>query len=270
MDPTSLRIMSWNVNGLRACTAGSGFVRKFRASGADIVAVQEVRATPEQLPTNVVRPRGWRTHYVAAEKKGYSGVGLLVKRELAPFVIETSLGDPDLDREGRAQIARFGRLTIANAYFPNGNGRDRDHSRIPFKLRFYEALFDALEPARAAGEPVLIMGDFNTAPAAIDLARPKQNLKTSGFTPRETEHLGRLLDRGWTDTFRHLHPTATGRYSWWSQRFGVRKKNIGWRIDLVVASGGAMPYLRDAFIWDHIKGSDHCPTGVDLDRAVLE
>ena len=268
-----MRIASWNVNGLRAC-ADKGFVRWMRKrSGADIVAVQEVRALQEQLPKNVTRPRGWRTHFVPAERKGYSGVGLLARMHLEPSEV-TTLGDPAFDVEGRLQVARVGALTIANGYFPNGNGSvlpegKRSNDRVPYKLDFYRAVFDRLEAGRAAGEAILVMGDFNTAHRDIDLARPKSNTKTSGFLPEEREELDRWLRSGWTDTFRHVHGDVPGQYTWWAQRSNCRKRNIGWRIDYVLASPGALPYLQDAWIQANIKGSDHCPLGVDVDEAIL-
>jgi exodeoxyribonuclease-3 len=165
-------------------------------------------------------------------------------------------------------VARIGRLTVANVYFPNGSGKERDNSRIPFKLKFYKSLFKLLEPAATAGEPVLVMGDFNTAHREIDLARPKTNQTTSGFCPEERREIDRWLKAGWVDTFRQFHPDAV-KYSWWSGRFGVRERNVGWRIDAVFASPGAMPFLRGAFIDDHVQGSDHCPVGVVLDRAAV-
>ena len=256
-----MRIISWNVNGLRAIYR-HGFMRWLNRCEADIVALQEVRARREQVHSELARARGWFTHMTVAERKGYSGVGLFARSD--PDQIITQLGDPGFDPEARLQISRFGDLTIANAYFPNGNGKDRDNSRIPYKLAFFEAVFDHLEPARARGDQILVMGDFNTSPAAIDLARPKQNLKTSGFTPPEVAHLNAILARGWTDTFRHLHPDESGHYSWWSQRKGVREKSIGWRLDLILASPGVMPRLQDAFILANIRGSDHCPVGVDI------
>ncbi|MCB9732705.1 MAG: exodeoxyribonuclease III [Deltaproteobacteria bacterium] len=263
-----MRVVSWNVNGLRAI-AKKGFSRWLRGSGAALAAVQEVRARHDQLPASLARPRGLSFHLAAAERPGYSGVGLYAARGYAPDHVETALGEPHLDAEGRFLLARVGRLTVVSAYFPNGNGKDRDNSRIPYKLDFYRAVFDRLEAARAAGEPVLVMGDFNTSPEDIDLARPRSNQKTSGFTPPERADFRRHLARGWVDTFRHRHPDAAGRYTWWSQRKGVREKNVGWRLDFVLASPGAMPFVRDAFIEDHVLGSDHCPVGVVLDPAVL-
>lgn len=263
-----MRIVSWNVNGLRA-VADKGFRRWMGRSKADVIAVQEIRALPEQLPKNIVKPRGWRAHFAPAERKGYSGVALFAKKEWAPDAVETSLGAPEFDAEGRLQMARFGELLVVNGYFPNGSGPNRDHSRVPYKLDFYRALFDTLEPERAAGRPILVMGDFNTAHREIDLARPKSNKKTSGFLPEEREELDRWLREGWTDTFRHVHGEVEGAYTWWSQRGDCRKRNIGWRIDMILASPGALGFVQDAFITPEVKGSDHCPLGVDLEPAVV-
>lgn len=260
-----MRIISWNVNGLRAC-ARKGFLEWLAGCEADIVALQEVRAQAEQLSEEVTQPDGWHFEVAAAERKGYSGVALYSRT--APETLETSLGEEEFDVEGRIQMARFGELLIVNGYFPNGNGKNRDNSRIPYKLRFYRRLFDLLEPARSAGEPILVMGDFNTAHREIDLARPKQNHKTSGFRPEERKELDRWLCEGWIDTFRHFEDGG-GHYSWWSQRKGVREKNIGWRLDLILASPGAMAHLEGAAIHAEVGGSDHCPVSVDVDSRIL-
>jgi exodeoxyribonuclease-3 len=259
------RILSWNVNGLRAC-AKKGFRDWLLQSGAEIVGVQEVRARREQLPHGVSDPEGWHCHFVAAKRPGYSGVGLYSRR--APDRIATTLGRPRFDEEGRLQIARFGRLAIANVYFPNGNGKNRDNSRVPFKLDFYRALFDRVQRLRKGGYRVLVMGDFNTAHREIDLARPKENREISGFLPEERAEIDRWLEAGWIDCFRHFEK-GPGHYSWWSQRFGVRKRNVGWRIDYVLASPAAMRYVADASIRPEAMGSDHCPVGVDVDRRIF-
>ncbi len=261
----SLRVLSWNINGLRAA-GKKGFADWLRASSGDIVGVQEVRAFAEQLPDALRSPRRWHTHFTPAQRPGYSGVGLYSKR--APDKVEPGLGDPVFDIEGRVQTARFGRLFVVNAYFPNGNGRDRDNSRVPYKLGFYRALFDLVQRKRRGGYRVLVMGDFNTAHTEIDLARPKQNKKTSGFLAEERDELGRWLDAGWIDSFRSLTPEG-GHYSWWSQRGTARERNVGWRIDYVMASPNLRPFLRAAFIESETTGSDHAPVGVDLDPAVL-
>lgn len=258
-----MRILSWNVNGLRAAM-GKGFRRWLSRSESHIVGLQEVRATEEQLSDHDRAWKSWHRSFSAAERPGYSGVGLLSR--VKPDELLTSLGDRSFDAEGRFQLARFGRLTIVNAYFPNGNGKNRDNSRIPFKLAFYRRVFDLLEEDRKRGAPILVMGDFNTAHREIDLARPKQNEMTSGFTREEREELDRWVRSGWVDTFRRFEP-GPGHYSWWSQRFGVREKNVGWRIDYVLASPGADRHIRGAFIQCKVKGSDHCPVGVDIDDA---
>jgi exodeoxyribonuclease III len=259
-----MRVLTWNVNGLRSCAA-KGFLPWLGTSGADVVGVQEVRARSEQLPAEVVGAPGWRLAVASAERPGYSGVGLFSRAE--PDDVTTTLGAAHFDVEGRLQVARFGRLVVANVYFPNGNGRDRDNSRIPYKLDFYRALFDVVERLRRGGKRVLVMGDFNTAHQEIDLARPKENVTTSGFTPEERAELDRWAAAGWVDTFRRFE-TGPGHYSWWSQRFGVRARNVGWRLDYVLASPNVLPYLRGAFLKPEVAGSDHCPAGVDLDDAV--
>jgi len=253
------------VNGIRAC-AKKGFGRWLTRSGAEIVGLQEVRAREEDIPDAVRTPRGWHTHFVAAERRGYSGVGLYSRRK--PDAVDTSLSQPQLDAEGRLQIARFGRLVLANAYFPKGSGTQRDNSRVPYKLGFYAALFERLQRLRRGGYRVLVIGDFNTAHQEIDLARPKGNRDTSGFLPEERAELDRWQAAGWVDTFRHFEAGA-GHYTWWSQRSGARERNIGWRIDYVMASPAAMRFVRGAFIHPEVHGSDHCPTGVELDPAIL-
>ena len=259
-----MRILSWNVNGLRACEK-KGFSDWLAASGADIVALQEVRALPEQLPEHLQTPDGWHVAWSPAERKGYSGVALFSRE--APDRVDTSLGEERFDIEGRLQVATFGRLVIANGYFPNGNGKDRDNSRIPYKLDFYRTLYDKLDRLRRSGRRVLVMGDFNTAHKPIDLARPKTNVKTSGFRPEEREEMDRWIEGGWIDTFRHFEP-GPDHYSWWSQRFGVRERNVGWRIDYVLASKAAMRHVKEASIHPDVMGSDHCPVGVVVDPAI--
>ncbi len=254
-----MRIVSWNVNGLRSA-ASKGFLDWLQASDADVVGLQEVRAHPHQLPPLVREPEGWHTHFVPAQRPGYSGVGLYSK--IKPDAIETSLGEESFDTEGRLVIARYGDLVIANVYFPNGNGKDRDNSRIPYKLAFYRRLHAKLETFRQQGDKVIVMGDFNTAHREIDLARPKENEETSGFRPEEREEIERWLQSGFVDTFR-VFDQSPGRYTWWSQRAWSRQRNVGWRIDYVLACPLAAKLVKRAFISPDVFGSDHCPVGVD-------
>jgi exodeoxyribonuclease III len=259
-----VRIVSWNVNGLRACEK-KGFSEWLARADAEMACVQEVRAHTEQLPDGLRAPEDFEAGFACAERKGYSGVGYFARR--APDDVQTCLGVDEFDCEGRVQEIRYGNLLVVNVYFPNGSGKERDNGRVPFKLSFYDALRERLQPAVERGDRVLVVGDFNTAHREIDLARPKANRKTSGFLPEECEAFERWLDSGWVDTFRHYEAEG-GHYTWWSQRFGVREKNIGWRIDYILASPGAMSFVRHAGIHPDVQGSDHCPVSVDLDPSV--
>lgn len=255
-----MRIVSWNVNGLRACVK-KGFPRFLDESRADVVGIQEVRARPDQLDFDACVPPGWHASFAPAKRPGYSGVAIYSRT--TPDAVEIGLGEPRFDDEGRLITARFGRVFVVNGYFPKGSGRERDNSRVPYKLEFYRAVFDYVERLKRRGA-VFVIGDFNTAHEEIDLARPKENAKTSGFLPEERAELGRWLAAGWVDTFRARHPGEAGHYTWWRQWGGARERNIGWRIDYVLASPAAAKRVTDAFIWPHVTGSDHCPVGVDV------
>lgn len=260
-----MRVVSWNLNGVRAA-GKKGFGEWLSKERPEIVGVQETRAMAEQVPATLREPDGFFSDFVAAERKGYSGVGLYSRRRAD--LIERSLGEERFDSEGRVQFAHFGRLVVANVYFPNGSGKERDNSRVPYKLEFTRAVFDRAQQLRRTGKRVLVMGDFNTAHKEIDLARPRENRETSGFLPEECAALDEWMAAGWVDSFRAFD-SSPGRYTWWSQRFGVRARNVGWRIDYVLASPAAMEFVRGAFIHPDVMGSDHCPLGVDLDPAVF-
>ncbi|XOV82577.1 MAG: exodeoxyribonuclease III [bacterium] len=256
-----MRIISWNVNGIRAC-AKKGFLDFLQRCQADVVCLQEVRAFEHQLEESVRSPEGWHTCFSPAQRPGYSGVAIYSRAE--PDRVMTLLGDEQYDVEGRFMVAQYGRTSVASVYFPKGSGKDRDNSRVPYKLGFYQQVFDAVEKLRKRG-PVFVTGDYNTAHTEIDLARPRTNQKASGFLPEEREEMSRWLAAGWVDTFRAQHPEEEGHYTWWRQFGGAREANVGWRIDYVLASKSAAPKVRDAFIWPHEMGSDHCPIGVDVD-----
>lgn len=262
-----MRIVSWNVNGLRSIEK-KGFHRFVARVKPDVIGVQETRARVEQLSPRMRASKTHpHTHFVHAERPGYSGVALYSRHPIASA--ESSLGARRFDVEGRIQTVRIGALTIVNGYFPNGSGATHDNSRVPYKLQFYRALRRQLEPALATNARIVVMGDFNTAPHEIDLARPRENRKTSGFLPMERKELLRWLEAGWVDSFR-VYEKRPNIYSWWSQRYGVRERNVGWRIDLALVSPGAAPYLRGAKIHTEVRGSDHAPIEVELDDAVLE
>jgi exodeoxyribonuclease-3 len=259
------RVLSWNVNGIRAC-ARRGLAAWLRRSRAEVVALQEVRARPEQVPAELRELPRWHAHFSPADRPGYSGVALFSRRE--PDALETALGVRRFDVEGRLQIARFGRLVVANVYFPKGSGTARDNSRVPYKLAFYRKVRERVERLRRGGHRVLVVGDFNTAHEPIDLARPRDNQENSGFLPEERAELDHWIDAGWVDTFRCYEP-GPGHYSWWSQRQGARERNIGWRIDYVLASPAAAKHVVGAFIQPHVRGSDHCPVGVEVAPSIF-
>ena len=261
-----IRIISWNVNGVRACVR-KGLVDWLSATDADIVAFQEVRALPDEVPAELLAVPGWHFAFSPAQRRGYSGVAIASR--IPADRVETSLGEERFDSEGRLQIAHFGKLAVVNGYFPKGSGNNRDNSRVPYKLDFYRALFERLQQLRQADARVVVVGDLNTAHREIDLARPKDNRETSGFLPEERAELDRWLEAGWIDTFREFE-SGGGHYSWWSQRFGVRARNIGWRIDYALCSPNVRPFLVDGFIRPDVMGSDHCPVGVTLRAEVRE
>ena len=193
-----MRVISWNVNGIRACVK-RGFADFLNRCEADVLGVQEVRALPDQIPAEAGSPAGWHAAFSPAERRGYSGVGIYARIE--PERIETSLEEPRFDVEGRFVAAHFrtgrGPFAVVNCYFPKGSGKDRDNSRVPYKLDFYRAVFDRVQHLRREC-PVLVIGDYNTAHREIDLARPKANVKNSGFLPEERAEVDHWLEAGWT------------------------------------------------------------------------
>ena len=255
-----MRILSWNINGIRACLR-KGFRDFLDQEEWDILGMQEVRALPEQMPEDIAQPTDYQALYQAAEKKGYSGVGLYSKRPISSHW--TDLGEEDFDREGRVVAADYGDFILYNVYFPNGSGA-RDNSRVPYKMAFYRKLLTQINGHREEGREVIVMGDFNTAHRPIDLARPAGNKNTSGFLIEERDELSRWLETGLVDSFRHVHGDLPERYTWWSNRSGARERNVGWRIDYVLVTPGLLPRLESAEIHDKTLGSDHCPISIRL------
>jgi len=252
-----MRIISWNVNGIRAALK-KGFYDKIAEFGADIIGVQETKAQTGQVLDLGQNLAGYYCYASSAQRAGYSGVALFSKLE--PQKIVTSLNDDDFDREGRIIAAFYNNFLLLNVYFPNGSGKNGDNSRVPYKLAFYDALFAFADQYQG---PKLVMGDFNIAHQEIDLARPKENTNTSGFLAIERQCFSRILERGYTDTFRYFNPSSQ-LYSYWNMRFKSRERNVGWRIDGVLANQEALPLVKNAFIWPEIAGSDHCPVGIEL------
>lgn len=260
-----MRIVSWNVNGLRALAKKGVFLDFLESSQADVITLQETRTLESQLPSPVRSPPGWYSYFSSAERLGYSGVAIYSRKPADKLV--TQLPEERFNVEGRYLVARFGRVSVASIYFPNGAGKNRDNSRVPYKLEFYSSAKKELDRMRKYG-PVYVTGDFNTAHTEIDLARPKQNEGTTGFLPIEREALSEWMDESWVDVFRKRHPKELGHYTWWRQWGGSRENNVGWRIDYVLASPSAARLTSDAFIWPDTLGSDHCPIGVDTNLSL--
>ncbi len=257
----NLRLMSWNVNGLRAC-ARKGFLDWLAEVKPDILGLQEVRALPEQLDEAVLKPEDYEVWLNPAERKGYSGVGLY-SRITPKSVTIGGLGEERFDSEGRLIIADYGDFLFYTGYFPNGG---KDLSRVPYKLDFSEAVLQHAEAQRKQGRSIIICGDVNTAHEEIDLANPKSNQKNTGFLPEERAWVSRFLDHGYLDIFRKQHPGEAGRYTWWSNRANARARNIGWRIDYFFISPELEDRVVAARIHPDVMGSDHCPIELEIRR----
>jgi exodeoxyribonuclease-3 len=251
----NLTLYSWNVNGIRAAEK-KGFLDWFEAMDADIICVQETKASPDQLSANVLNPLGYHSDFATAEKKGYSGVATFSRTKPVKTVI--GLDDHVLDQDGRTVISEFERFVLFNIYFPNGG---RGPEWVLHKLRFYKRFLEIATGYMRDGRSVIVTGDVNTAFAEIDLARPKENQKTSGFLPEERAGLAEFFSAGLIDTFRLLHPEAV-KYSWWDQRTGARAKNLGWRIDYFFVSPDLKDHVKSADIHEDVYGSDHCPVSL--------
>jgi len=252
-----MRLISWNVNGIRAAKE-KGFLESFAGFGADIVCLQETRVTAEQLEDELKSIPGYNSYWVAAEKKGYSGVAVYTKVE--PLSVITGLGKPEFDGEGRTITLEFEKFFLVNAYFPNSQA---ELKRLDYKLAYNNAFLAHCEKLKKK-KPVVFCGDLNVAHEEIDLANPKSNMMNPGFYIDERDWFTKLLATGYVDTFRKF-TSEGGRYSWWSYRFNARAKNIGWRIDYFVVSGNLADALTGADILDRVTGSDHCPVSVDID-----
>ncbi len=258
-----MRIVSWNVNGIRAISK-KGFEDWVKADGPDILCLQETKAQPEQLTKNLLNLEGYAAaNFRSAEKKGYSGVVTYSKTE--PLRV-TSLGVEEFDSEGRVVATAFPGVTVVNAYFPNSQD---ERNRLPYKLRFCEAITEFCNELVKQGENIVLCGDYNIAHTEIDLARPKQNENSAGYYIEEREAMTEFLSNGYVDTFRHFVKEPE-HYSWWSYRGGARARNVGWRIDYHCVNESLMPAVNGAEILPDVMGSDHCPVVVTLDDKKLK
>lgn len=256
---TTLTLISWNVNGARAVHK-NGFMDWLAASDADIVCLQETRAEEHQLPADLRQPAGYHAIWNPSRgRKGYSGTALLTREP--PLSVELGLGVDEFDREGRTIVAHYPSFVLINCYFPNGG---RDHSRVPFKLAFYDAFLERCQALRASGRQLIFCGDVNTAHQEIDLARPKENQTVTGFLPEERAWIDKITSMGYVDTFRCFYPDLREQYTWWHQVTFARQRNVGWRIDYFFAAVEVLPRVAGAFILPEVMGSDHCPVGMTL------
>ena len=253
-----MKITTWNVNGLRA-NLNKGGADWWNSEKPDVLCLQEIKALPDQLTAEQHSQfEGVQAIWNPAQRKGYSGVATFSRPE--PLAIQKGLGDEQFDVEGRVIQTRYPGFSLFNIYFPNGQ---RDQTRLTYKLDFYTLLLDICDQMHAAGEQIIICGDFNTAHREIDLKNPKPNAKTSGFLPEERAWIDKYLRHGFVDAYRVLYP-ETVQYTWWTYRFGARGRNIGWRLDYFFVSEGLMPRVEDVIVHDEVMGSDHCPVTLVL------
>ena len=253
-----MKIISWNVNGIRS-VQGKGFAETLARLDADCILLQETKAQADQIDKALEGIDGYRIYSNCAERKGYAGVTILSRHE--PLQIIHDIGIAEHDQEGRVIVAEFEDFYLLNVYVPNsGEALARLDYRQSWDLEFL-AYCRQLQSKK----PIIACGDFNVAHQEIDIARPKPNYnKSSGYTQVEIDGFSHFLDAGLVDTFRHFHPDTVA-YSWWSFRAGARARNVGWRIDYVLTSKALVSKVKQAFILPDITGSDHCPVGIEID-----
>ena len=248
-----MKLISWNVNGLRACV-GKGFFDFLQSHNPDVLCLQETKLQPEQAPAI----EGYYEFWNSAEKKGYSGTAVLSKEQ--PLKVSMDMGLEEHDHEGRVITAEYPDFFLVTVYTPNSQD---ELKRLDYRMSWEDAFRDYVKGLDAV-KPVIICGDLNVAHQEIDLKNPKTNRKNAGFTDEERAKMTQLLDAGFVDTFRHFYPDAQGIYSWWSYRFKAREKNAGWRIDYFLVSQRFVDRVADARILTDVFGSDHCPVELIL------
>jgi len=252
-----LKLISWNVNGIRA-VAKKGFHDWLKLENPDILCIQETKAWEEQLDDSLIKIDGYNSYFCQGEKKGYSGTAIYTKEK--PISIQRGLGVPEFDNEGRILIAEYKDFTLYNIYYPNGK---KDAIRLKYKMDFYYAFQKHAVDLVKQGKKIIICGDVNTAHKEIDLARPKENSKVSGFLPEEREWIDGFLAEGFIDTLRMFNDKPEV-YTWWDQVTRARERNVGWRIDYFYISENLKKNITNAFVLPDIMGSDHCPIGIEI------
>ena len=253
-----MKIISWNVNGIRAITKKSFFTEIDRME-PDILCLQETKAQDHQVAETIGMPDGYHLYSCSAERPGYSGTATLTR--VKPVNVTKGIGIQEHDSEGRVLCLEFEKYFLVNVYVPNSGS---ELLRLGYRQNWDKSLFGYLKNLEKT-KPVIVCGDLNVAHKPFDLARPKENYnKNAGYMQEEIDGMNRLITGGLADTFRFLYPEMTGRYTWWSYIGGARSKNVGWRIDYFLVSESFLPSVRDAFIHEEITGSDHCPVGIVL------
>jgi exodeoxyribonuclease-3 len=247
-----MKISTWNVNGIRAAM-GKGLKEWMAAEAPDVLCLQEIKATEQQLSAEQKTFLGYSVLWNSAERLGYSGVATLLKTDFDEVL--PGFGEARFDVEGRVIRTRHPGFLLYNIYFPNGQ---RGQERLNYKLDFYASLLDICDGLHAAGENIIITGDFNTAHMPVDLRNPKQNETNSGFLPEERLWIDKFLEHGFVDIYRRLYPERV-QYTWWTYRMGARQRNVGWRLDYFLVSEKLAQRVQDVIIHDNIMGSDHCP-----------
>lgn len=251
-----MKLISWNVNGLRAAV-GKGFLDYFKQENADIFCLQETKLQAGQIDLEL---EGYYQYWNYAEKKGYSGTAIFTKKQ--PLTVTYGLGIDEHDKEGRVITLEFENFFMITVYTPNSQ---EALARLDYRMKWEDDFRDYLLKLNAI-KPVIICGDLNVAHKEIDLKNPKTNRKNAGFSDEEREKMSKLLESGFIDTFRYFYPDLTGAYSWWSYRFNARKNNAGWRIDYFIVSECLKGYLEGAEIHKDVLGSDHCPVVLKLNN----
>ena len=253
-----MKLISWNVNGVRAILK-KNFLSFLEIEKPDVLGIQEIKISEEALVKENISFPGYNVFWNSAERPGYSGTATLVREGLEPISVESGMGIKELDNEGRLQVLEFEKFYFLNIYFPNANN---ELSRLPYKESFNEVYIKFVKKLEKK-KPVLACGDYNVAHNEIDLARPKENVGSPGFTEEERYWMTHFVKKDMVDTFRHFNGDKI-QYSWWSYRAGARPRNVGWRIDYFLASKKILPKIKNAYILDKVLGSDHCPVGIEL------
>jgi exodeoxyribonuclease-3 len=256
-----MRILSWNVNGIRAVEK-RGFVEWLARESPDILCLNETKAEPGQLSPELLNPpvkgKPYTAFWASAKKRGYSGVAIYTREQ--PLDVRF-FGKTEFDNEGRVLQAEYKNFVLIAAYFPNSQDAG---ARLDYKLAFCAAMLRLCKGIVKQGKHFLLCGDYNIAHTPIDLARPKENEGNAGYLPEERAWMDKFTAAGHVDTFRHLHPGEGGHYSWWSYRAGARERNVGWRIDYHCVDSGFLPKVKSSIIRPDVEGSDHCPVEIEL------